>query len=356
MIQIAYTQVRAAASVCALLASLLVPVPAAAVRVDGIYAASAPAADDSVQARRNALTEALRRVLVKASGRASAGGDAELLARFGDPSALVQQFRRDADGQVWAQFDSAAVRRGLESAGFPVWGDDRPLTAVWLTFDSGAGERDLLAGRGDGTTPEADALRRELLEAAAARGVPLVLPLGDSQDLAALSRTDVSGDVVESIIQASARYRADAVLIGQGRLYRTGTPEVSWTLVAGGERSEWRGNVADGALGLADRLAERLVAGPASGAGRVRLSVSRVTTFEDYGLVLGHLRGVSVIESVDVAGVAGDTVVFVLGHRGGQEQLVSALALRRLLEPEEAASAEQSTAPERLRYRLGTRR
>ena len=115
-------------------------------------------------------------MLVKATGRDSAARDPAVMSRFGDPQALVQQFRRDGSGNLWVQFDAAAIRRGLNAAGLPVWGDDRPATVVWLAYDTGSGERDVLAGGGtDGTAGAA--LRRDLLEGAAARAVPVVLPL-----------------------------------------------------------------------------------------------------------------------------------------------------------------------------------
>jgi hypothetical protein len=315
--------------------------------VTGIYAETVPVADGSAESMRAAFATALARVLVKATGRAEAGRDAALLESFGDPSALAQQYRRDGAGNLWVQFDPAAVRRGLGAAGVPVWGDDRPVTVVWLAFDAGEGERDVLAAGGaDGSTGAA--LRRELLQAAQGRAVPVVLPLRDSQDLAAVSYADVWGDFSEPVVRGSARYQADAVLVGRARLFPQGMPDVRWTLLAGGERAEWRGGVADGPQGLADRLAQRLTTGTAAGPTRTRLVVSGIASFEDYGRVLAHLEGLDVVESLAVARADGEQVDFELGLRGGTERLVDALALRRLLEPASDPAADVAA----LHYRL----
>jgi len=171
------------------LAGLPGAVPAA--RCADLYAASAPAPDGPAAGNTAAFGAALRQVLVKVSGRQAAGEQA-VVASFGDPAALVQQFRRDAAGNLWAQFDPAAVRRGLARANLSAWGEDRPTTLVWLVWDSGAGEIDLVSGSATGGT--AGALRQQLLEAAEARGVPVMLPLRDAPDLAAVGAADALGD------------------------------------------------------------------------------------------------------------------------------------------------------------------
>jgi len=347
---------KKAAAAAALWACFASSFPAHAVPVEDVYASSAPLTGDTDEALRNAFADALRGVLVKATGHLAAGRDSALLARFDDPSRLVQQYRRDPAGRLWAQFDPVAVRRGLEAAGVPVWSDDRPLTVVWLAFDAGGGERDVL-GSGGADSPLVTGLRRELAEAADARGVPLVLPLRDSQDLAAVSYADVWGEFTEPVMKASTRYRADAVLIGRARLEPAGMPDVRWTLTVGGERSDWRGNVADGPAGLAEHLAQRLASAPAAAgsAETVVLEVSGLANFDDYGLVLGYLTGLDVIESLEVARLRDDTVAFDLRLRGDSERLARALAVRRIIEPVEAsdvAGAGAAAAPS-LRYRLG---
>ncbi len=338
MMEILGRRARAVAAACALPVWAAVCLPAWAVPVPDIYAESVPLADQSTAATSAAFTEALRRVLVKATGRAAAGQDNSLLDRFGDPAAMVQQYRRDAAGSLWAQFDATLVRRGLAAADMPVWGDDRPLTVVWLAYDSGAGEREVLSS-GAVDTATAVALRQEVQDAARSRGVPVVLPLRDSQELAAVAYADVWGDFTAPLTQASARYQADAVLIGRARLFPPGMPDVRWTLLVGGERMEWRGGIADGPQGLAERLSQRMAVSGAGGTVALLLAVDGIRTLDDYGAVLACLQGLYTVESLAVATVAGEAVTFSLRLRGDREQFARALAVRRVIVPVSADTA-----------------
>jgi hypothetical protein len=176
-----------------------------------------------------------------------------------------------------------------------------------------------------------------------------------------VSFADVWGDFVEPVVKGSARYQADAVLIGRARLFPAGMPDVRWTLLAGGERAEWRGGIADGPQGLADRLAQRLASAATPEAGTTRLAVSGISTLDEYGLVLGYLKGLDVIESLDVAGIADESIDFDLRLRGDRERLVRALAVRRVVEPvaDPSAGADipgTASGEPVLRYRLGAAR
>jgi hypothetical protein len=324
---------RRGAAVALALLALLSGAAAVAARVDDLYAATVSTADASPQATQAAFAEALRLVLVKVTGRAAAGEDARLLQSLGDPASLVQQFRRDGAGNLWARFDAAELRRRLAAAGIPNWGEERPLTVVWLAYDTGTGERDVLASAGaEGAVSEA--LRRDLLAAADARGVPVLLPLRDSQEIAAVSYADLWGEFSDRVVSASERYRSDAILVGRARLFPAPLTDVQWTLLLGEERMEWRGTVADGPRGLAERLGQRLAATAAPvPAGPVRLAVSGIGSLAQYGEVLGYLRGLDVIEDCSVAYVDGDTMVFDLQLRADRAQLQRALAARRIMEP-----------------------
>jgi hypothetical protein len=354
MILISPAPARAGALSCAVVAWLCAwAPPAGAVRVDGIFADTVPVTGAGQEATTAAFAEALRRVVVKATGRAAAGQDPALLGRLGDVSALVQQYRRDAGGRLWVQFDAAAVRRALEAAGYPAWGEERPVSVVWLAYDAGDGERDVL-GSGAAEGGAAAALRRELLAAADARAVPVVLPLRDSQDLAAVSFADVWGDFPDAVARASVRYQADAILVGRARLFPPGMTDVRWTLVAGGERAEWRGSLADGPAGLAERLGQRLGTTADAGGSLVRLAVDGVASFEQYGALLAYLQGLDVVGAVSVARARGQSVEFDLALRGDRERLEKALAVRRVVEPAASDPASGAAPAGALRYRVGT--
>lgn len=360
MIEISGRRVERTLVALLLFACGLFAASARAVRVDDLYSASVPLADGSAEATRAAFGEALRKVLVKVTGQAGAGEDPGVMNQFGDPEAMVQQFRRNGAGSLWAQFDSVALRRRLEGAGLPVWGQDRPATMVWLAYDTGGGERDVLASGGTDTPVAAD-LRRGLLGAAEARGVPIVLPLRDSEDLAAVTYADLWGEFTAPVVKASARYQADAILIGRARLFPAGMTDVRWTLLLRDERLEWRGDIAAGPGGLADRLAQRLAWHGSGDAKVVRFEVTGVRTLDDYGLLLAYLRNLGVIESLQVGYVAADTMIFDLKLRGDRALLVRSLAIGRVVVPTSGSPSGQTVTlaggpPPDLTYRLNSAR
>ena len=326
-----------------------------AARVPGLYSAEVALPPDGNMDQ--AFAVALGKVLVKVTGQRDltvAGGP----EAFGDPAALVRQYRNTAPGLVEVGFDPVALRRVIDAAGLPVWGEDRPVTLVWLAIEAGRGQREILAAeRPSGTSmPAADTgvslqptgvklpeVRDTLLTTAAERGLPLVLPLVDSLDLKAVSFSDLWGDFTEPVLRASARYQPNAVLIGRGRAIGGVLQRVRWTLLIDGERTDWEGSVADGPDGAADWLAARL-ASSSDGPRPLTVRVSGIDSLQVYGMVLNYLRGLGIVDQCTVDQVAGARVVFGLQLRGDAQRLLRTLELRKLLQAADSIP-DSSMAP-----------
>ena len=321
------------ATLCAALA--LPAAPAHAVVVERLYEATVPVPDQSDAARSAALRDALGAVFVRASGRLDAATiDA-------DAARMVQQFRYETrqvtdplTGTVtpaldlWARFDPVAVQRALVERGVPIWGRERPAVLVWLAYDDGF-ERALV----DESAPLA--FRGAALDAARARGLPLIPPLMDLQDRAALSFTDVWGGFDDSILAASRRYNADAVLVG--RLYALDGERwgARWILYADGaaqhhesEAGAIEAVAADGVHWTAGLFAERFSLLPdAAPDGRTRVVVAGVDGLDDYAAAMRYLATLSPVADVAVVRVERDEVTFSLELRGTREQLEQAIGL-----------------------------
>ncbi len=278
-----------------------------------------------------AFAAALRQVLVKLTGRRAAGG-AVIASQLGDPVALVEQYRNVSADRISVGFDAIALRRALDQAGLPVWAEERPATLVWLATDRGQGQRDILTSADGRGGARGSSARRLLLNAGKARGLPLILPLVDAQDRGALSFADLWGDFTDPVVQASQRYRADAVLIGRARGADPRRAQVRWTLLSGGQRMDWTGTVASGPDEAADRLAMQLAA-DAGSKRRLRVKVAGLASFDAYGTISAYLSGLSSVVSCDVVEVIDDRAVFELQVRGSADQLMRTIALRRLLQP-----------------------
>ena len=313
-----------------------------AARVENLYSAEVPVAAGS-SALSDAFDAALAQVLVKVTGRRDVVAGDDVAARFGDANRFVQQYRIKPDGQVWVAFDEVALRRELDRLGEPVWGAERPTTLVWVVLDEGAGQRRIVAGESgpDGQPAPGDpgpaddaafVILEQLTATADARGLPLLLPLVDSQELISISLADVWGGYTESLVDASERYGPDAILVGRARPGAFGETDVRWTLLLDDERYDWEGDVAGGPNDVADFFAGRLATSVGSST-RVTLSVDAVDSLDAYGRLSRYLSELDLVEDLAVERVRDDRVVFTLQIRGDVDRLMRSIALQRVLQP-----------------------
>ncbi len=352
-------------SLLVVVAACLFAATAFAARVENLYSAEVPLESGS-DALSESFEAALAQVLVKVTGRRDVGAVGDVAARFGDASRFVQQYRIADDGTVWVRFDEVALRRELDGIGEPVWGAERPTTLVWLVLDEGFGQRRILGDPlreesvelvADGD-PEGTAIVDELMAAADARGLPLGLPLADSAEMSAIPLGDVWGGDAESLLDASVRYGADAILVGRARSAGFDRVSVRWTLLLDDERFDWEGDLAGGPNDVADFFAARLATSVGSSS-RIVLSVDRVDSLDAYGRLSSYLLQLDLVEELGVDRVSGDRVVFHLQVRGDVDTLMRSIALRRVLQPVDDAGLAPPSDPfgsqsgeQILRYRL----
>jgi hypothetical protein len=327
-------------------------VPAAT--VPDLYSAEVEVSDAELAA---VFRAALAQVLVRVTGTRAAAAP-ESLAALGDPAVLVLQYRSTGPDRWRVGFDSGALRSRLDAAGLPIWSEERPATLLWLAVDTGGGERNILSAAaaepsglsstrlGPAQRDELAATREALQDVAQTRGLPMLLPLVDTEDLESLSFADLWGDFSEPVVAASARYRADALLIGRTRTLDPTAPRVRWTLLFDGERWDWEGTLQDGPEFTADRVAERL-ATSADSLRELRVEVRNVSSLDDYGKVYTYLGSLSAVERCDVEQVEADRAIFRLQVRGDPDQLLRVVALNRLLVP-----VDEPAAPTDLQFAL----
>jgi hypothetical protein len=305
------------------------------------------APDPAAADQREAATQAaMARLLIRVTGTRNAPIDPALQPLLTEAGKYLSSYGDDRQGRALVGFSRGQVERVLTELGKPVWGPERPLTLLWVAVDDGAGGRALL-GAGDASdcgtplTPSMMELnktvREEIVAAADERGLPIAWPLLDLQDLNAVTCTDVWGGFEDAIVAASARYRADAVLIGKVRPGTLGT-EVEWLFVHGVAREALPlAGVRDGIDTAADRYAADLAT--VGGASLALLTVNNVLTPADYGRVVSYLERQSVLQSVDVESLDKGTLRLRVAARGDARVLERVLALGGVLRPAPAASS-----------------
>ncbi|MGX9460237.1 DUF2066 domain-containing protein [Shewanella sp. A14] len=167
-------------------------------------------ADIAVSSRANdvkndALKEALAAVFLKNSGRPSVVLNPLVKAQINSPEVILTQYgyyEKNGELMLKANFDHQRVISTLRQAGLPVWGSQRPLTLLWMTVEEN-NESTILA---DASLAD---IRVDLARESNNKGIPLLLPVMDLDDVMKVSITDVRGMFTDVLANASSRYQAD---------------------------------------------------------------------------------------------------------------------------------------------------
>jgi hypothetical protein len=329
-----------------LLASLVLTSAAHAATFPNLYVVTVqpdPAATD----QRAAATEAaFAGLLVRMTGNRYAALDPQLQPLIHSARDYYNSYGTDRQGRWPVTFNAQRVEAALARLNIPVWGPERPLTLLWIAVDDGEGGRaqlpanELPADIAPALAGLLTTIRAELAAVADERGLPILFPLLDAEDMSAATFTDVWGGFDDRVLPASARYRADAVLIGRVHPGLLGY-EVEWLLLKDGERRTLEGTaVRDGLDAVADTYASELSV--VGGATTTRLRVLDVVTPADYGRVMGYLETVSALQTVDVESLERGTLSLRVAARGDARVLERVLALGGVLRPDTAASSAGS--------------
>jgi len=252
-----------------------------------------------------ALEDALKRVLVRATGRREAASDPALAGLVANAAHYMKASRTAQDGATHVVFDAAGLASAITAAGRSTWDSNRPFTLVVLSPPL--------------TGPPADAARRELDAAAEARGLPA--------SLVPLTLIDSAGSELgrEAILQAAQQLGGDAVLIGRSDSGGA-NGAWQWTLYTSFVSETWSAGLAGGLNGAVDALARvQDVAAPLAEMA-VLVAVEGVTALTDYAEVGRLLQSAPGVRTVDVIEASGTAVTFSVRVRGGSSSLDKALA------------------------------
>ncbi len=310
--------------------------PATAVEVTTLYTAQVVLDNDEDDPRAAAYAAALAEVLLRVSGPDVTDSELfELL--FPDPAAYVIQFQPGDEDTLWVSFDGKAVEQTLRRAGQTVWGSDRPLTLIWLAVDWGQGRREVIAADDPERRPDVSRsidrnrlLRQRVLDAAERRGLPVVFPLLDTEDLQRIRFSDIWGGFDQQLLEASARYHANSILVG--RIRPASSQRNRWSYYFGDDEQTWNGEP-ELVIGLvADRLAEEFAISGSAPLETVDLTVAGIDSVAAYGAVQNLLASLPLVESFAITEVNGDRIRYRVDALGGVERLRRTLRFNGLIE------------------------
>lgn len=264
----------------------------------------------SLADRRTGAQAGLRAVLTRLTGQLDLPSSPALRRALNTPEDYYTRFRYlrtqryDDLGTpivvLALRFSPTAVRDLMSAAQLPLWTLNRPSVVAWVSVN-GPGGATLI---NDPKHPVIATLRKR----AKFRGLPLVLPALDAQDLSLVSTRDIARPNEAKLLGASKRYGGQMVLAGRAEQIDTDNWRVRWTSWVDGnpQQLSLNGSPSNVAFAPVDRVTDALVSRftVAGGAlGTLRLQVSAIDSVADYGGVLRYLEGLSYVDNVTLVGV-----------------------------------------------------
>ncbi len=334
-----------------------------AIEVTGLYEAEVPVAGQDLTVRQEAMRAALAEVLVKVSGNRAVGGLPGVGELINTAPQYVQQFvyRNAAPPPgvrttpvparvLWVRFDRDALIRVLRTSGIAIWGNARPSLLLWLDVR----EQNERAVLGIDNKPE----WKQLIDSVAkARGIPLLLPALDAGDQANMQTVDPWNAPPAEVLRISARYRAEAVLVGKIEA-RNGAWLSTWSLYDQENRQTWTAPgeardavVLEGLQSAVDELVGHYNAASTTAAAETGLvlQVNDVQTLEEYARVTKYLGSLAPVARLQLLRVEGLNLVFRVEVQGGAQRLTSDIRLGTTLTPLPGETAAVGDAPVRFR-------
>ncbi|MDJ0944961.1 MAG: DUF2066 domain-containing protein [Kiloniellales bacterium] len=234
------------------LSLLLLLIPAGdgpgAAEVADLYRAETVVTGTLEPERSRGFRAGLTDVVVKLTGDARLAGDDRLAPLVERAHSFVASFdyedrmkgipvhdeqgTRERPHLLRMRFKAAELDRALGRLGLSIWPAERPLLAVWLGIET-AGDRYVLRAAG----ARGYGQRAVLVETAARRGLPLLLPEAASGE-SAVAFEDIAAEDVSRMIGESPG--ADALLAGVLSLAEGGYWDITWRLTWRARSRAWR--------------------------------------------------------------------------------------------------------------------
>ena len=232
-------------------------------------------------------------------------------------------------------FQADAIKALLNQAGAPFWQANRPGVLVWLVEQSGGQQRIINAEL-------APQFYNALNQAAEARGVPLIQPLLDLEELNQIGAADLWDLSIPVIDSASQRYDNGAVLVGKFSQAYDKSWFGQWMLLYRGDRQieHYRDTeLADFFIQGSDLVADRLAADYAVAVSQTQrnnnltIKFSGIKDHTDYLALSEYLRQVPALKAIQLSHIDGKHCYFSLEGSDDIDQVRALIELNDRLVP-----------------------
>lgn len=331
---------------------------AIAIEVTKLNEASVMVNSRSAKDRQLGLKQALSNVIIKNSGSVDSLTNPLVVNELQDPNSFLVQygyFEQDDQLMLRGEFEPRRITNLLRQADLPVWGKQRPLILFWLSTDIN-GQRKIL---NDASSSE---LRRDFRDAASAKGVPLIFPIMDLDDLMKVSEPDVRGIFPSAVLPATERYNADYFVLANIQTTQNGKLIYQLNLFQAGRNSNhdslqslysangFANSEEDAVEGMIYELTGYFVSQYAiadSGLDQgVYVMLHGIDQISQLVAIEKKIKQLSVVKSIHVAEINGNKVLLSLDLYGSTDDLKRQLNLEHMLKPVETFDlSEAATTP-----------
>ncbi|SKA54181.1 DUF2066 domain-containing protein [Enterovibrio nigricans] len=306
--------------------------------------------DDSDSATEQAAKEkAFVDVLVRASGQSTVGENQVIQKALPTVGQYITQLGYGAqDGQrtLVLGFDDAKIRTLLTQAQATYWGEPRPEVLFWVIEDTPTQRNVIWEQSGS-------PLIGELKAEGERRGLPVLMPVGDFDDVVAVSVPDLWGGFAEPIAKASARYNPTGIVV-----VKVNDRGLTWQMfpnaAAINNDTPVEGRVSGAPAqafpqmidAIADYYAQRLAVnlGVVNG-DALSLEISDLNDAEDFFVVERSLKALNSVAALRLDSIIDDKATFKLSLLASEDIFHNEMMADRRLQRLEAQSPEIETPP-----------
>ncbi len=307
-----------------------------ALKMNTLYEGIIPVKTQSSEERSIATQKALMEVLIKVSGNDQIIRNPKIRSRLMTANNLVQEYGYEypkipnAENRyvLHLRFDKSGVNQWLRDASAPIWGQNRSPIFAWIVSQ----KPDMIKIIQNDFNP----WQTILLENAARRGIPLMLPEKNPLDVLP---TDIMNMSVDKLMQASKRY--NTVLIGYIQQNPDNTETSQWKLISGKESWDFSfsGNSEKEVLTKAiDQTVNTLsgkfgIVTTNAIQKNIGLRVLGISEQTDFTKLIRYLSRLTPVASVGISKISGNEILLNVSLRSTEASFTEAIALGQRLLP-----------------------
>ncbi len=178
-----------------------------AIEVENLYKHTELVNNQSKKERLKAYRVAFQTILVRIAGTDNVLLNNTVKKALKSPTEYLSRYQYTQNNDelyLETEFNTKGINQLLRKNGFAIWGSRRPVVLAWLAIEDVKGKRSLIA-------EDSEIYRNILKNRAIDRGLPLLMPLLDFDDLNLINVSDVWGRFSTPIELASERYGPDVI-------------------------------------------------------------------------------------------------------------------------------------------------